>query len=239
MRCISFNGILVANNATHCNTPQHTATHRNTLQHTATHCNTPNPVCCSALYLFQWHSRCHQCNPLQNTATPRFQCLVVCCSVWLCVAVCLISLNGMLVATNSTHCNTLQHTATPCNTLQHTALHCITLQHPASHCNTLQHTATHCDTLHLVNPECCRVLQRDAVCCSVLFCLSQWHSHCHELPLTLTHVVSLTHSECLSLTHSECLSRSRALSRAFCQSIAVARARTHSFFLLQRLSRCY
>jgi len=231
---------------------QHTATHRNTPQHTATLCNTPNPVCCSVFYLSQWHSRCHQCNTLQHTAaTPRIQCLVVCCSVWLRVAVCLISLNGILVATNATHCNTLQHTATHCNTLQHTATHYNTLQHTATHCNTLQHTATHrntlqhtathCNTLHSVNPVCCRVLQcvavccsvlqYVAVCCSVLFCLSQQHSRCHELPLTLTHTVSLTHSECLS--------RSRALSRVFCQSIAVARSRTHSFFLSQRLSRCY
>jgi len=68
---------------------------------------------------------------------------------------------------NTSHCNTLQHTATHCNTLQHTALnitqqyvksscissvihhtatHCNTLQHTASHCITLQHTATHCNT---------------------------------------------------------------------------------------------
>ena len=67
-------------------------------------------------------------------------------------------------ASNSTHCNTLQHTAksyfvrqhtffaqapllllqhiaTRCNALQHTASHCITRQHTATHCNTLQHTA--------------------------------------------------------------------------------------------------
>jgi len=74
---------------------------------------------------------------------------------------------------DSTHCNTLQHTATHCNTLQHTAIHCNTpfllrmqlhalqhtaqtqqtvihcnsLQYTAIHCNTLQHTATHCNTL--------------------------------------------------------------------------------------------
>ena len=36
------------------------------------------------------------------------------------------------VCLDTTHCNTLQHTATRCNTLQHTA----------TPCNTLQHTAT-------------------------------------------------------------------------------------------------
>ena len=61
----------------------------------------------------------------------------------------------------STHCNTLQHTATHCNTqryvshtrvntLQHTATHCNTLQHTATHCNTLQHTATHKGTYHIL-----------------------------------------------------------------------------------------
>jgi len=32
----------------------------------------------------------------------------------------------------TTHCNTLQHTATHCNTLHHTASHCITLQRTAT-----------------------------------------------------------------------------------------------------------
>ena len=71
--------------------------------------------------------------------------------------------------TESTGCNTLQHTATHCNTSQHTATHCNTLQQTvyiskldneqivkyiriqsraaAIRCNTLQHTATHCNTL--------------------------------------------------------------------------------------------
>jgi len=55
----------------------------------------------------------------------------------------------------STHCNTLQHTATihfNCNTLQQTCKNSreYTLQHTATHCNTLsQHTstATHCNIL--------------------------------------------------------------------------------------------
>jgi len=46
-----------------------------------------------------------------------------------------------ILHTNSTHCNTLQHTATHCNTLQHTATHCNTLQH------TTTHYTTHCNTL--------------------------------------------------------------------------------------------
>ena len=37
--------------------------------------------------------------------------------------------------------------STHCNTLQHTAPHCNTLQRTATHCNALQHTATHCITL--------------------------------------------------------------------------------------------
>ena len=37
----------------------------------------------------------------------------------------------------SSHCNTLQHTATHCNTLQHTATHCNTLQCDSVYCTLL------------------------------------------------------------------------------------------------------
>ena len=45
--------------------------------------------------------------------------------------------------TQSTHCNTLQHSATHCNTLPHTATHCHTLQ---NHGNTLP---KHCNTYYI------------------------------------------------------------------------------------------
>jgi len=53
----------------------------------------------------------------------------------------------------ATHCNTLQHNK--CNTLQHNTTHCNTLQHTATHCNivqhctcnTFQHNTTHYNTL--------------------------------------------------------------------------------------------
>jgi len=53
-----------ADDATHCNTLQHTATHWNTLQHTAIHCNTLQHAAT-------------RCNTLQHTAATH--CLVFSC----------------------------------------------------------------------------------------------------------------------------------------------------------------
>jgi hypothetical protein len=46
----------------------------------------------------------------------------------------------------STHCNTLQHTAAHCNTI-HASYHIWRSQHTATHYDTLQHTTTRCSTL--------------------------------------------------------------------------------------------
>ena len=77
----------------------------------------------------------------------------------------------------TTHCNTLQHTATHCNTLQRTATHCNTLQRTATHCNTLQRTATQCNTL-----------QRTATHCNTL---QHTATHCNTLQRTATHCNTL------------------------------------------------
>ena len=58
------------------------------------------------------------------------------------------------VGYETTHCNTLQHSAMHCNTLQHSATHCNTLQHTATYCNTLQHSATHYNTLQHTTTHC-------------------------------------------------------------------------------------
>jgi len=60
----------------------------------------------------------------------------------------------------STHCNTLQHTATihfNYNTLQQNHVKIL----ESTHCNTLQHTSTHCSTLpqHTSTATHCNILQ--------------------------------------------------------------------------------
>jgi len=69
---------------------------------------------------------------------------------------------------NSTHCNTLPHTATHCHTLQHTATHCNILQHPAIHCSILQNTATHYNSIHYTATHC-NTLQHTATHCNTPF----------------------------------------------------------------------
>ena len=100
-----------------CNTWRHTATtYCNTLQHTATHCSTLHHTAT------HWH-----CNTLHHTVLEDF-----------------LRLRAGEVRQpqhpETTHRDTLQHTATHCNTLQHTETNCNRLQHTC--------TATRCTTLY-------------------------------------------------------------------------------------------
>jgi len=113
--------IILQHTATHRNTLRHTATHCNTLQHTATHCNTLQHTATHSQVRSIFEKR--DASGLNTTHKPT--------AVFF---VCYVLLAGMIFFVNTTHCNTLQHTATHCNTLQYTATHCNTL-----HCNTLQH----------------------------------------------------------------------------------------------------
>ena len=114
----------------------------------------------------------------------------------------------MSVYTQSTHCNSLQHTATHCKTLQHTMYHlCIqicyayecvhsifSVQHTATHCNPLQHTAAHCSTLQhtAANCECtqtrCNALQRTTTYCNIL---QRTATQCNTLHHTASHCITL------------------------------------------------
>jgi len=94
----------------------------------------------------------------------------------------------------STHCNTLQHTATihfNYNTLQQNhvkileSTHCNTLQHTSTHCNTLpQHTstATHCNKLvKILESTHCNTLQHTSTHCSTLPQHTSTATHCNIL----------------------------------------------------------
>ena len=97
-------------------------------------------VCCSGLICYTLHDSVSQC---ATVCCSVLQCVAVCCSVLQCVAAaslymtptCSGKANTQRGRCNTTHCNTLQHTATHCSTLQHTATHCNTLQHTVAHCN--------------------------------------------------------------------------------------------------------
>jgi len=137
--------------ATRCNTPQHTIAHRNTpLQHIEGWWSTRRAPCKPDSTLH--HNTLPHCNtPLQHTEEwyPRKISLLVYCihrhtqCVDLAVAalfsacLCLDHHLCLEAPCNTTHCNTLHHTATHCSTT-----HCNTLQHTAT-----QNTATHCNTL--------------------------------------------------------------------------------------------
>ena len=154
-------------NATHCNTLQHTAARYNALQRTATHCNTVQ------------HATT-RCNTLQQAATHCSVCGEE--EIWR-------PMDNTPLQHTATHCNTAH-----CNTLHHISLRCITLQHTTTHCNTLQHPATpvgrrRCggnSTMPLFIPYMSSirpcVLQRVAVCCSELQCVAVC---CSELTMPL------------------------------------------------------
>jgi len=137
------------------------------------------------------------------------QYVAICCSVLQCVECllqCIVALVAVCYCTRkrggqqrklkplvqSTHCNTLQHTAPHCNTLQRTAPHCNILQRTALHCNTLQHTANtlqhtalQCNTLPCTARQCntphrtathCNALQHVAIQCRHSNCSGIWHT---------------------------------------------------------------
>ena len=109
--------------AIHCNPLQHTATHCNTLQHTTTNCNTLQHTATHAMH-------CNACvhHHLRRGADDQWDIRPT--SEWPHVCSYIYTHIYMYLSTHvdthldSTHCNTLQHTATHCNTLQHTATHC-------------------------------------------------------------------------------------------------------------------
>jgi len=137
------------------------------------------------------------CSVLQRVAAccSVLQCVAVCCSVLQCVSrsrvldqdkyACVENTSTcplQLTATDSTHCNTLKHTATHCNTLQHTATDsnipqqsdqdkCTSVDAPRK--NPPMRFPPRCHS----NP-CCSVLQCAAVCCSMLRCVAV---HCSVL----------------------------------------------------------
>ena len=76
----------------HYNTLQHTTTHCNTLQHTATHCNTLTLTPLSVWLYLLWPIHCD-----------IYECIIE-IPIWMRY----LKVNDR----NTTHCNTLQHTAT-------------------------------------------------------------------------------------------------------------------------------
>jgi len=127
-------------------------------------------------------THCNNCNSLQLIATYFNTHMNQSCVLWL-------SLTRIPSAKvqDTTHCNTLQHTATHCNTLQHTATHCNTLQRIATHCNTLQRTATHCNTLQHTATHC-NTLQHTA-----WNTLQRTALHCDTMQHTAAHFNTLQH----------------------------------------------
>jgi len=155
--------------ATHCSTLQHT--HHNALQHTAT------------LQDWMQHTATH-CNTLQHTATLQehsarpshlqadifksqlaiqvtelhdfvLQCVVVCCSVLQCVAVCYIQC--VAVCCSARYASDWR------------ACHCVAV------CCSVLHSVC-CSVLQCV-AVWCSVLQCVAVCCSVLQCVAVCYIH--------------------------------------------------------------
>ena len=122
-------------NATHCNTLQHTATHCitlqyiathykthcNTLQHIATHYNTLTYVSFSSTCDSGWWTK------KMLRYTRELQCVAVCCSVLQCVAVCCSVLQSY------------QHSKPPA--LSAEAVCCSVLQCVAAYCSVLQRVA--------------------------------------------------------------------------------------------------
>jgi len=162
-----------------------------------------------------------------NRRTRERTCVLVCFSVWQCVAVLVYTPKKKRLGDHhvdtATYCNTLQHTTTHCNTLRHTkdsetivqtlqhaATHCNTLQHTATHCNTLQHTATHRDTQTTRRPSRrhCNTLQHTATHCNT-FRHTKYsetsHRHCNTLQHTATHCNTLQHTaaHCNTLRHTK------------------------------------
>ena len=139
----------------HCNTPQHTDIVYTMSVYTSLYLYT-NHYVLSYLYtdvyrFIQVYTGVYRCIQMYTDVYRWYRCIqmythhyIWSVSKWL---YCLHLRNYVLYrgVVDTSHCNTLQHTATHCNTLQHTATYCLTLLRTATHCNTLQHTATHCN----------------------------------------------------------------------------------------------
>ena len=126
-----------------------------TFCHNFSHISVLSQLSFASFILFSSHWRIHR-TPWRPGKTNVLQCVVVCCSVWLCVAVRRTSLLTQMSPIISGWFTERDLQRKVCYSALQRVLQCV-----AVCCSVLQCVAV-----------CCSVLQYVAVCCSVLHCVA-------------------------------------------------------------------